>query len=73
MDADVVREGKNLKGRVLGLVLGSIGKRVLARAFENTVKAIEARTSGARGAEFTSDRNATISTSSAADLKAVKR
>jgi hypothetical protein len=26
LDAVVVREGKNLKGRVLGLVLGSIGK-----------------------------------------------
>ena len=40
-DAVVVREGKNLKGRVLGLVLGTIGTRVLRRAFENTVKAIE--------------------------------
>jgi hypothetical protein len=39
----VVREGKNLKGRVLGFVLGTIGKRVLKRAFENSVKAIEAR------------------------------
>ena len=48
LDAVVVREGKNLKGRVLGLVLGTIGKRVLTRAFENTVKAIEARNSGAR-------------------------
>ena len=52
LDAVVVREGKNLKGRVLGLVLGTIGKRVLTRAFENTVKAIEARNGGAgRGAE----------------------
>jgi hypothetical protein len=39
----VVREGKNLKGRVLGFVLGTIGKRVLKRAFENSVKAVEAR------------------------------
>jgi hypothetical protein len=39
----VVREGKNLKGRVLGFVLRTIGRRVLARAFENSVKAIEAR------------------------------
>jgi hypothetical protein len=45
--AVVVREGKNLKGRVLGLVLGTIGKRVLRRAFENTVKAVEARNDAA--------------------------
>ena len=44
----VVREGRNLKGRVLGFVLGTIGKRVLARAFENSVKAIEARNSALR-------------------------
>jgi hypothetical protein len=43
LDAVVVREGKNIKGRVLGFVLGSIGKRVLERAFANTLKAIEAR------------------------------
>jgi hypothetical protein len=43
VNAVVVREGKNLKGRVLGLVLGTIGKRVLTQAFENTVKAIETR------------------------------
>jgi hypothetical protein len=48
VDAVVVREGKNLKGRMLGLVLGTIGKRVLTRAFENTVKAIEARNGAAR-------------------------
>lgn len=41
--AVVVREGKNIKGRALGFVLGTIGKRVLKRAFENTIKAIEAR------------------------------
>jgi hypothetical protein len=33
----VVRDGKNLKG----WVLGTIGKRVLETAFENSVKAIE--------------------------------
>jgi hypothetical protein len=43
VDAVVVREGKNLKGRALGFVVGTIGKRVLTKAFENTVKAIEAR------------------------------
>ena len=45
VSAVVVREGKNLRGRALGLVLGTIGKRVLKRAFENTIKAIEARNS----------------------------
>ena len=43
VDAVVVREGKNLKGRILGFVLGTIGKRVLKKAFANTIKAIEAR------------------------------
>ena len=43
VDAVVVREGKNLKGRALGLVLGTVGKGVLEKAFTNTVKAIEAR------------------------------
>jgi hypothetical protein len=46
VDAVVVREGKNLKGRALELVLGTVGKRVLKTAFENTVKAIEARNRG---------------------------
>ena len=32
MDVVVVREGKNLKGRVLGLVVGTVGKRVLGKA-----------------------------------------
>jgi hypothetical protein len=43
VDAVVVREGKNLKGRFLGLVLGSVGRSKLSKAFENSVKAIEAR------------------------------
>jgi len=43
IDAVVVREGKNLKGRALGLVLGTVGKRALEDAFRNTIKAIEAR------------------------------
>src|ERR1700726_1212507 len=50
IDVVVVREGKNLKGWVLGLVLGTIGRRVLEKAFENSVKAIEARNSTARAA-----------------------
>ena len=43
VDVVVVRDGKNLKGRALGVVLGIFGKRVLGKALENTVKAIEAR------------------------------
>ena len=49
IDVVVVREGKNLKGWTLGLVLGTIGKGVLEKAFLNSVKAIEARSDAARG------------------------
>ena len=48
VDVVVVREGKNFKGRMLGIVLGIFGKRVLGKAMGNTVKAIEARNYGAR-------------------------
>src|SRR5215469_15919502 len=47
IDVVVVRDCKNLKGRLLGVVLGTIGKRVLEKAFENSVRAIEARDGGA--------------------------
>jgi len=43
IDVVVVRDGKNLKGRLLSLVLMTIGKRVLKKAFEDSVKAVEAR------------------------------
>jgi hypothetical protein len=43
IDVVVVREGKGFKGWVLGLVLGTVGRRVLERAFENSVKAMEVR------------------------------
>lgn len=43
VDVVIVRQGKNAKGRVLALVLGSVGKGVLGKAFGNSVKAIEAR------------------------------
>jgi len=43
IDVVVVLDGENLKGRLLGLVLGTIGKGVLEKAFKNSVKAIEAR------------------------------
>jgi hypothetical protein len=47
IDVTVVREGKNFKGRALGLVLRTIGKSVLEGAFANSVKVIEARTESA--------------------------
>ncbi len=47
VDVVVVREGKNLKGRLLGLVVGTVGKGVLKKAFASTVKAIEARNDSA--------------------------
>ncbi|MGA2729511.1 MAG: hypothetical protein ABSE96_17020 [Terracidiphilus sp.] len=43
IDVEVIREGKNFKGRLLGFVLSTIGKRVLEKAFQKSVKAIEAR------------------------------
>ena len=49
IDVVVIRQGKNLKGRLLGFVLGTIGKQVLEKAFENSVKAIEARNATAQG------------------------
>jgi len=49
LDAVVVREGKNFKGRVLEFVLGIFGTRVLGRELEKSVKAIEARGLDRRG------------------------
>src|SRR6478609_445419 len=43
IDVVIVRDGKNLKGRLLGLVFRLVGKRVLGKAFDDTVRAIEAR------------------------------
>jgi hypothetical protein len=53
VDVVVVREGKNVRGRVLGVGVGTIGKRALAKALGNTIKAIEARNDGAKAAEST--------------------
>jgi hypothetical protein len=50
IDLVVVRDGKNLKGRLLGFVLRTIGRQVLEKAFVNSVKAIEARSDLARKA-----------------------
>jgi hypothetical protein len=43
LDVVVVREGKNIKGRALAIVLAIFGKRVLGKELGKTVKAIEAR------------------------------
>jgi len=48
IDVVVVRDGKNVKGWILGLVLRTIGRGVLEKAFENSVKAIEQRHADAR-------------------------
>ncbi|WP_030462220.1 SRPBCC family protein [Kitasatospora sp. NRRL B-11411] len=43
LDVVVVREGKNLRGRVTGLLLGGVGKGLLGGALRKTVAAVEAR------------------------------
>jgi hypothetical protein len=48
IDYTVVREGKNLRGWLVGAVVGTVGRSVLVKAFDGTVKAIEAR-NGAQG------------------------
>jgi hypothetical protein len=48
IDLVPVRDGKNLKGWLVGLVVGTLGKGVLEKAFKNSVKAIEARNGAAR-------------------------
>ena len=43
VDVVIVREGKNVRGRVLVALLASVGKPTLAKRFTQTVRAIEAR------------------------------
>jgi hypothetical protein len=43
IDYTIVREGKNLRGKLVGALLGVGGKRVLVKAFDGTVASIEAR------------------------------
>ena len=50
VDVVIVREGKNLKGRAIALALKTGGRRVLVKAFENSLKAIEARNGAAAAA-----------------------
>ncbi|RVW09100.1 hypothetical protein EGT67_13180 [Prescottella agglutinans] len=49
VDVVVVRDGKNLKGRLLAGVLGAFGTLVLGRQFKKSVAAIEARNHGTGG------------------------
>jgi hypothetical protein len=43
IDVVIVREGKNLKGRLLGAFLGIVGRGQLEKVFAKSLKAIEAR------------------------------
>ena len=43
IDVEIVRDGKNLKGKLLGTFIGTFGKGVLQKAFAKSLKAIEAR------------------------------
>ena len=47
VDVVVVRDGKNLKGRLIAILLATGGKRVILKRLAQTVKAIEARNAGA--------------------------
>src|SRR3954447_21972570 len=51
IDVVIVRDGKNLKGWLLALVFTFFGKRVLGKAFDGTVRAIEARNVATNRAE----------------------
>ncbi len=43
VDATVVRDGKNVKGRFFAIVFRLVGMKVLGGAFEKTIQAIETR------------------------------
>jgi hypothetical protein len=47
IDYMVVRDGKNAKGRFLGVVLGTVGKSKVVKPFRDSVKAVEALNSPA--------------------------
>src|SRR6187200_3188591 len=47
VDVVVVREGKNLRGRLLSALLGTVGRGLLLKRFKGTVTSIEARNQGA--------------------------
>jgi len=43
VDATVVRDGKNVKGKFFAILFKVVGRKVLGGAFQETVRAIEAR------------------------------
>jgi hypothetical protein len=43
IDVVIIREGKNVKGKLLGSFLGIVGKGSLEKAFGNTIKVVDAR------------------------------
>ena len=43
VEVTIVREGKTAKGKLLALVLGTVGKGVLVKAFDGSIRAIEAK------------------------------
>jgi hypothetical protein len=51
VDVVNIRQGKNLKGRFLGVVLGTVGKRVLRKSLENAITTIEARNAAAQASK----------------------
>ena len=68
IDVVVIRDGKNLTGRLLGFVLGTIGRRVLEKAFENSVKAIEARNNKAERLDAGNSQPRSLSSGIAGEL-----
>ena len=47
----LVRDGKTLKGRFIGALVGTVAKGRFQKGLDNTVKAIEARGEGAKAAQ----------------------
>lgn len=43
LDVVVVRDGKNIRGRLTGLLVSTVGQGVLQKALKDTIKAVEAR------------------------------
>ena len=52
IDVVLIREGKNVRGRLIAGFLGTVGKQSLTKAFADSVKAIEARSNAGSAAEL---------------------
>ena len=61
IDYDVVREGKNLKGKFFALLFKTVAKSKLEKAFTGSVKAIEARNYAPTAADSRTPRAAVAS------------